>query len=147
MDMIIENVKIYQTIFMETYTHEEWLKLFKECHNHCQKDKEFICVYYHYKKNLKMNINEHHKKGCDKVVDFKRNPFKLKLYPPLRNVMEGVHLAKGGNILEYKAKANALSKPRKSCLSTTIDLHAIQSCEHKHKNPALGNSKGICCYP
>jgi hypothetical protein len=27
--------------------------------------------------------------------------------------------------LEYKAKANALSKPRKSCLSTTIDLHAV----------------------
>jgi hypothetical protein len=72
-----------------------------------------------------MKINEHHKKGCDKVMDFKRNPFKLKLYPPLKNVMEGVHLAKGGNILEYKAKANALSKPKKSRPSTTLDLQVV----------------------
>jgi hypothetical protein len=69
-----------------------------------------------------MNINEHHKKGCDKVVDFEGNPLKLKLYPPLRNVVEGVHLAKGGNILEYKAKAKALLKPKKSHPSTTLDL-------------------------
>jgi hypothetical protein len=27
-----------------------------------------------------MRINEHGKKGCDKVVDFERNLFKLKLY-------------------------------------------------------------------
>jgi hypothetical protein len=81
-DMIIENVKIDKSIFMETYIHEEWLRLLKECHNHCQEDtKEFICVYCLYKKNLKMRINEHKKKGCDKAVDFKRNPFKLKLYP------------------------------------------------------------------
>jgi hypothetical protein len=26
--------------------------------------------------------------------------------------MEGVHLAKGGNVLEYRAKVNALSKPK-----------------------------------
>jgi hypothetical protein len=45
-----------------------------------------------------MRINEHGKKGRDKVVDSKRNPLKLKLYPPLRNIEEGVHLAKGGNI-------------------------------------------------
>jgi hypothetical protein len=51
-----------------------------------------------------MRINEHGKKGCDKVVDSKGNPFKLKLYPPLRNTTECMHLAKGGNILEYKAK-------------------------------------------
>jgi hypothetical protein len=68
---------------METYIHEEWLRLYKECHNHCQEDKEFICVYCHCK-NSKMSINEHQKKGCDKVVDFERNHFKLKLYPPLR---------------------------------------------------------------
>jgi hypothetical protein len=34
MDMIIENVKIDKTILMETYTHEKWLQLFKECHNY-----------------------------------------------------------------------------------------------------------------
>jgi hypothetical protein len=46
-----------------------------------------------------MRINEQQKKGCDKVVDFKRNPLKLKLYPPLRNIAEVVYLVKGGNIL------------------------------------------------
>jgi hypothetical protein len=73
-----------------------------------------------------MRINEHRKKGCDKAMNFKRNPFKLKLYPPSRNTMEGVYLVKGGNILEYKAKANALSKPRNSCLSTTLVLQLIR---------------------
>ncbi len=57
-----------------------------------------------------MRINEHQKKGCDKVVDFKRNILKLKLYPPLRNITKGVYLAKGGNIIEYRTKTNALSK-------------------------------------
>jgi hypothetical protein len=45
-------------------------------------------------------------------MDSKRNPLKLKFYPPLRNVVEGVYFEKGGNILEYKAKANALLKLR-----------------------------------
>jgi len=45
-DMIIKNVKIDKTIFMETYIREEWLRLLKECHHHCQEDKkEFIYVY------------------------------------------------------------------------------------------------------
>ncbi len=35
MDMIIKNVKIDKTIFMETYTHEKWLQLLKESHNYC----------------------------------------------------------------------------------------------------------------
>jgi hypothetical protein len=48
-----------------------------------------------------MKIDEYRNKGCDKDG----NPFKLKLYPPLKNVVEGVHLAKGGNILEYRVKA------------------------------------------
>jgi hypothetical protein len=59
-----------------------------------------------------MQINENKKKGCDKVADSKRNPFKLKLYPPFRNVVKGVHLVKGVNFLEYTAKVNALSKRR-----------------------------------
>jgi len=55
-------------------------------------------------------------------VDSKRNPLKLKLYPPLRNTIEGVHLTKGGKNLEYRVKANALLKPRDSCPSTTLAL-------------------------
>jgi len=72
-----------------------------------------------------MKINEHQKKGCDKVVDSEGNPLKLKLYPTLRNAVEGVYLAKGGNILEYRVKANALSRPRTSLPSTTLTLHSI----------------------
>ncbi len=120
MNMIIKNVKIDKIILMETYTHKEWLRLLKECDNHCQEDrKEFICVYYHYKKTSKMKINEHRKKGCDKVVG---NPLKLKLYPPLINIAEGVYLTKGGNILEYRAKANALLKLRSNRPLITIAL-------------------------
>jgi hypothetical protein len=123
-NIIVENVKVNKTIFVETYIREEWLWLLKEeCHSHCWEDKkEFICVYCHYKKNSKMKINEHWKKGCDKAVDFERNPFKLKLYPRLRNAMEGVYLVKGGNILEYRVKSNALSKPMNSHLLTTLIL-------------------------
>jgi hypothetical protein len=54
-----------------------------------------------------MRIDEHRKKGCDKAMDFEGNLLKLKLYPPLKNVAEGVHLVKGGNILKYRAKTNA----------------------------------------
>jgi hypothetical protein len=68
-----------------------------------------------------MKINEHRKKRCGKVVDFEGHLLKLKLYPPLRNAMKGVYLVKGGNILEYRVKANALSKPRTSHPST-IDI-------------------------
>jgi hypothetical protein len=69
-----------------------------------------------------MRINEHRKKGCDKVADSKGNPLKLKLYPPLKNATKGVHLAKGGNILEYMAKANVLSKPWNNRPLTTLTL-------------------------
>jgi hypothetical protein len=89
-DMIIKNVKIDKTIFVEIHTHEEWLWLFKECHSHYRKDmKKFVCVYCHYKKNSKMRIDEHQKKGCDKAMDSKGNLLKLKLYPPLRNATNG----------------------------------------------------------
>jgi hypothetical protein len=72
--------------------------------------------------------------GCDKTINFKGNTLKLNLYSPLRNVVEGVYLAKGGIILEYKAKANALSKPRNSHPSTTLTLQLVHAFEHKHKN-------------
>jgi hypothetical protein len=78
-----------------------------------------------------MKINEHLKKECDKAVDFKGKPLKLKLYPPLRNVVEGVHIAKGISILEYRAKVNALSKPRINHLSFTLALKGVQTSKHK----------------
>jgi len=34
-NMIVENVRIDKTILVETYIHEERLRLFKECHSHC----------------------------------------------------------------------------------------------------------------
>jgi hypothetical protein len=66
-------------------------------------------------------------------MDFERNPFKLKLYPPLRNTAKGVYIAKGGNILEYRANANALSKPRNSRPSITLALKLVQTYKHKRK--------------
>ncbi len=72
-----------------------------------------------------MRINEHRKKGCDKVADSQINAFKLKLYLPLKNVAKGMYLVKGENILEYKAKTNALSKPRNSRPSTTLTLQLV----------------------
>jgi hypothetical protein len=47
------------------------------------------------------------------------------LYSPLINATNGVHFAKGENILEYKVKANALSKLRISHLSSTLILKGI----------------------
>jgi len=84
-----------------------------------------------------MKINEHQKKGCDKAMDSEGNPFKLKLYPPLRNATKGVYIVKGGNTLEYRAKANELSKPRNSCPLTTLTLHLVQTFEHKHKKEKI----------
>jgi len=66
-------------------------------------------------------------------VDSKGNPLKLKLYPPLKNAVKGVYLAKGGNILEYRVKANALLKPRSNHPSTTLALQPVQNSKHKHK--------------
>jgi hypothetical protein len=76
-----------------------------------------------------MKINEHEMKGCDKVVDFEGKPFKL--YSPLRNVTKSVHFAKGENILEYKMKANALSKSKISRPSSTLILKGVQMSKHK----------------
>jgi hypothetical protein len=125
-NMIIKNGKIDKTIFVENYIHKEWLRLLKEYHNHSRKDrKEFICVYCPYKKNSEMWINEHQKEGCDKVVDSKGSPLKVKLYPPLINTVEGVYLTKGGNIMEYRAKANALLKPKNNHPLTTFALQPV----------------------
>jgi hypothetical protein len=77
----------------------------EECFQNNQGDrKEFICVYCNCKKISKMKLNEHKKKGCKKVVDDHGNQLTLKLYPPLKNVIKGGILTKGGNVLEYMVK-------------------------------------------
>jgi hypothetical protein len=53
-------------------------------------------------------------------VNVEGNFLNLKLYPPLKNAMEGMHIVKGGNVSEYWAKVNALSKPRHNHLSSTL---------------------------
>jgi hypothetical protein len=110
----------------------------------------YLCL-FSLQEKLEMNINEHQKKGCDKVVDSKGNPLKLKLYPPLRNATKGVYLAKGGNILEYRVKANALLKPKNSRPLITLVLQLVQTSEHKHKEktPPLDicNERRIRCCP
>ncbi len=96
--------------------------LLKECHSHCQEDrKESICVYCHCKKKLEDEDQWIQKEG----VWQRRESFQTKLYPPLKNVVEGVHLVKGGNILEYRAKANALLKLNSSHLLTTLALQGV----------------------
>jgi hypothetical protein len=55
-------------------------------------------------------------------MDFEKNSLTSKLYPPLRNVAKGMYLAKGGNILEYRAKANTLPKIKHSHPSSTLAL-------------------------
>lgn len=40
-------------------------------------------MYYNYKKNSKMRLNEHMKKDCEKAVDSNGNQLCFKLYPPL----------------------------------------------------------------
>jgi hypothetical protein len=47
--------------------------------------------------------------------------------------MESVYLTKGGNILQYKAKMNALSKPKSSCPLITLALQPIHMSKHKCK--------------
>lgn len=66
-------------------------------------------------------------------MDFEKNSLTSKLYPPLRNVAKGMYLAKGGNILEYRAKAKALPKIRHSCPSSTLVLQGKETLQHKWK--------------
>jgi hypothetical protein len=51
--------------------------------------------------------------------------------------MEGVHLAKGGNLFEYKAKVNALSKLRHNRPSSTLALQGVQTFEHKQNKETM----------
>ncbi len=98
---------------MEKYTPKEWLHLMEECQQNSQEvKKEFICVYCNCKKKSKMRLNDNRKKGCEKAMDDHGNQLTFKLYLPFRNTAENSILAKGGNVLEYKMKLEASSKPK-----------------------------------
>ncbi len=87
-----------------------------------------------------MRLNEQWKKGCEKAVDEDGNPLTLKLYMPLRNAIEGVILAKGGNILEYRAKLEASSKPKQSCVVVTKIIPVMHQKRKKENSPPLESS-------
>ncbi len=92
-------------------------------------------MYCNCKKNSKMKLNEHKKKGCEKVVDDHGNKLTLKLYPPLRNIVESIIIAKGGNVSEYKVKLEASSKPKHSCLVVTNIVPPMQQKRKNEKSP------------
>jgi len=54
----------------------------------------------------------------------------LKLYLPLKNKVKGIIFAKDGNVLEYKVKLEALSKPR--CNHIVVSK-LVPSIKHKEK--------------
>jgi hypothetical protein len=58
-------------------------------------------------------------------MDAEGNLLTFKLYPPIKNVVDGVHFAKGGNILEYHEKVNVLSKPKYNHLLFTLVLQGV----------------------
>jgi hypothetical protein len=62
-----------------------------------------------------MKINEH-KKGAKKCK-CQRKLSHIHNLPTIKNTMEGVHCAKGGNILEYLVQKNVLSKPKHNHLT------------------------------
>jgi len=97
-------------------------------------------VYCNYKKNSKMRLNEHRKKGCEKALDDHGNQLTLKLYSPLRNVIEGNILAKSGNVLEYRVKLEALSKPKHSHPAITKIVPLVQQKRKKGKSSPLESS-------
>jgi hypothetical protein len=98
LDIIVKNVKINKIIFMKIYTPKIWLHLVEKCHENNREDrKEFIlCLYCNCKKNTKMKLNEHKKKGCEKAMDDHGNQLTLKLYPPLKNVIKATSLQRVG---------------------------------------------------
>ncbi len=53
-------------------------------------------------------------------MDSEGNPFKLKLYSPLKNTTKGVYLAKGGNILEGECIVEAKEQSPFNYISFTI---------------------------
>jgi hypothetical protein len=78
-----------------------------------------------------MRFNGYKKKGCKKAVDDDGNhELTFKLYLPLKNKVKGIILAKGGNVVEYKVKLEALSKPR---CSHVIVSKLVPLIQHKRK--------------
>ncbi len=78
-------------------------------------------MYCNYKKNSKMKINGHQKKGAKKWRSEKKLSH-IQVIPTIKNATEGVHFARGINNLEYWVKKYALSKPRHNHLSRNTNL-------------------------
>jgi hypothetical protein len=72
-----------------------------------------------------------------KVVDDNGNRLTFKLYLPLKNIVEGDILTKGGNVLEYKAKLKALLKPKCNCPAIMKIVPLMQHKRKKEKSPPL----------
>jgi hypothetical protein len=83
-----------------------------------------------------MNINEHTKKATKKC-GYQRKLSHIQIVPTIKNAMEGAHHVKGGNILEYWVKKNALSKPRHNHLSSKLTLQGVQTLQHKQKTKII----------
>lgn len=125
-NITINNVKINKIIFVERHTPKEWLHLVEECHQNNQEDrKKFICVYCNCKKNFKMRLNEHKKKGCEKTMDDDGNQLTLKLYLPLKNTIEGVIFAKRGMFWNTRQSWN-------HCQNQGATISLLQRQFHSH---------------
>ncbi len=61
------------------------------------------------------------KKGAKKC-QYQRKLSHIQVVPTIKKAREGVHCVKGGNILEYWVKKNALSKPKHNHLSSKLTL-------------------------
>jgi len=64
---------------------------------------------------------------------FRKESSQTNVIPTIKKCNRSVCLMKGGNIIKYRVKANALSKPRSNCPSTTLVLQLIQKFKHKHE--------------
>ncbi len=98
-------------------------------------------MYCNCKNFFMMRLNEHRKKGCEKAVDEDKNPLTFKLYLPLKNAAKGVILAKGGNVLEYRAKLEISLKPKRS---RAIVTKIIPLEKEEGKEPSCGKFRQRC---
>jgi hypothetical protein len=77
------------------------------------------------------------KKRVQKKCRCQKKLFHIQIIPNIKNAIEGVHLARGGNILEYWTKKNALLKPRHNHISSLLIVQGVQTLQHKQKMKIL----------
>ncbi len=64
---------------------------------------------------------------------YQRESINPQVVPTINKHNGRCHLAKGGNILRYRYKANTLSKSRNSYLSFMLVIQGIQTLQHNCK--------------